>query len=231
MKGMLRPAALLSLGWSKCNDFGCSEISVAYAGGSNGYRYKERGMILENGHTEFFPGRSGRLGVTLCRGWESPYGTGLVLPFSLTSVEPGQDRCSSRSQLWRDADGDLWMISYLEGPCEWLGCFMGQDVKSAQEALRANRARELQPLDAYRILAATDGLPREEIEILVKEKVRSAEFEWGYLDSQFLWGRGEQEFYQVYKFRDGSALRVTHPASVFYVGMKVIEAYMAPNHK
>ncbi len=90
-------------------------------------------------YTEFFPGRSGQSGNTVCRGWELPYGSGLVLPFSLISVEPGQDRFSSRAQLWRDADGDIWMISYLEGPCEWHGSFMGKDFKCAQEKLKMLR--------------------------------------------------------------------------------------------
>lgn len=92
-------------------------------------------MRLENGHTEFFPGQSGEPGFTGCRGWESPYGIGLVLPLSLTSVEPGQDRYSSLSQLWRCANGGLWLISYNEGACEWLGRFMGEDLESAQEEL------------------------------------------------------------------------------------------------
>lgn len=182
-------------------------------------------MQLDNGRTEFFPGRSGESDRTLCRGWELPYGTGLILPFSLTSVEPGQDRYSSRVQLWRDADGDLWMISYLEGPSEWQGRFMGKDLERAQEELSTLRKRELQPRDAYRILAATDALPRCEAELLVEELLGSNEFAGGYCNSRFLQGARDDEFYVVHEFRDGSELRILHPASPEYDGVKVFEAY------
>lgn len=97
-------------------------------------------MRLDDGRTEFFPGRSGESGKTLCRGWELPYGTGLMLPLRLTSVEPGQDRHSSRVQLWRDADGDLWLISYLEAPHEWHGQFIGRNLARAQAELTTLRS-------------------------------------------------------------------------------------------
>ena len=187
-------------------------------------------MTLE-GRTEFFPGRSGESGITFCRGWEGPYGTELVLPFSLISVEPGQDRYSSRAQLWLDADGELWMISYLEGPCEWQGTFMGTDLKRAQERLRVVRELELQPRDAYRILAATEGLPRSQVERVVAEMLESNEFADEVCNLHSLQGAHDDEFYTVREFRDGSELHVLHPFSPEYEGVKVVKAYMSAHRR
>jgi len=92
-------------------------------------------MTSQDTHTEFFPGRSSNPDLTTCRGWELPYGTGLVIPLGLRSVEPEQDKYADHWQLWRDADGDIWMLRYYERPAEWHGIFMGQDLENAQEEL------------------------------------------------------------------------------------------------
>lgn len=182
-------------------------------------------MRLENGHTEFFPGQSGEPGFTGCRGWESPYGIGLVLPLSLTSVEPGQDRYSSLSQLWRCANGGLWLISYNEGACEWLGRFMGEDLESAQEELWEIQFCETHAL-AYRIVLETDGLARSEVERVVSEKTGSDEFSSSLIRIKYDMNHDDEEYYTVYEFRDGSALRVLHPMSLGYEGLTFVEASM-----
>ncbi len=86
---------------------------------------------------EFFPGRSHLEGLTHCRGWLCPDGAGLVLPFSLVSVEPGADRYSEQQQLWRDSDGRFWAIRYNPNSCEWYANRLGKSKKQALEFLES----------------------------------------------------------------------------------------------
>lgn len=168
---------------------------------------------METQHTEFFPGLSGKPGMTLCRGWQFPQGIGLFLPYSLVSVEPEQNRYSRRSQLWRDADGDYWMINYCDAQCEWYARNMGQDFENAQTNLASVRTNEtrLRTPAAFRVLAASEGATREEI-------WREVERESNYIERElFFWGsRGDEEFFCDIHFRDGSWLRVLHPAGIKY---------------
>ena len=91
-------------------------------------------------HTEFFPGLSGEEGMTFCSGWQLPQGVSLILPFSLISVEPEQDRYSEHYQLWRDADGEYWIINYCDTRCEWYASNEGYNSERA----RANLASALE---------------------------------------------------------------------------------------
>ena len=84
-------------------------------------------------HAEFFPGRSQQPGCTICRGWLSPHGRQLVLPYSLVSVDQGQDRYSATPQLWRDAEGDCWLISYNQAQQEWIAENLGADLADAKK--------------------------------------------------------------------------------------------------
>lgn len=87
--------------------------------------------------TEFFPGHSHKDGLTHCRGWLCPHGVGLILPFSLVSVDPGADRYSEQRQLWRDSDGRFWAISYNPTACEWYANRLGKRKKQALEFLES----------------------------------------------------------------------------------------------
>lgn len=93
--------------------------------------------------TEFFPGHSDKDGLTHCRGWLCPDGVGLVLPFSLVSVEPGADRYSEIAQLWRDSDGCYWSIAYGPSSCEWYAHRLGKSKKKALEFLAGGDEADL----------------------------------------------------------------------------------------
>lgn len=158
--------------------------------------------------TEFFLGRSHLPGNTLCRGWLFPAGIGLVLPYSLVSVEPGADRCSERSQLWRDSDACYWLISYQAARSEWSASKFGRNYEQAKAELASALAAEAlaQTLIAERVLAAADDKTLEEIWSIIEQA--------GVVGSQLVFGRQAEEFYELVEFGDGSKLRVLHPASI-----------------
>lgn len=173
-------------------------------------------------HTEFFPGLSGKPGMTRCRGWQSPQGIGLILPYSLVSVEAEQNRYSTISQLWRDANGGFWIISYCDVQCEWYACHMGRDLENAKTNLAADRAHEirLRTPAALRVLAASEGATLEEIWHEVRRESDYIE------DERFFCGsRGDEDFYCDIQFRDGSCLRVLHPFGIKNSETKLIEAF------
>jgi hypothetical protein len=93
-------------------------------------------------NTEFFPGRSHLDGLTHCRGWLSPDGVGLILPFSLVSVEPSADRYSEKIQLWRDSEGCYWSINYCPTACEWYARRLGKNKNKADEHMAEVHAAE-----------------------------------------------------------------------------------------
>lgn len=169
-------------------------------------------------HAEFFPGRSQQLGSTLCRGWLSPDGVQLVLPFSLVSVEPVQDRYSAKPQLWRDADGDCWLISYNQAQQEWIGHCLGSDLESAKD--RAEKASQAYASSrtraADRVLRSTAGKPLIEI-------WDDIESESAYIQNQELRAFGGDHLYVDVMFKDGSGVRVLHPAGISRTGHGLIE--------
>lgn len=181
---------------------------------SNGVRYVGYEAITPRAETmkcaEFFPGQSHLPGNTLCRGWLCPAGVGLILPYSLVSVEPGADRYSERSQLWRDSDGCYWIINYQAARLEWSASKPGLNHEHAKAALATARAAEA--LDrmsiAERILEAAGDKTREEIWDLIKKEEG--------VGGELVFGKQAEEFYELVAFRDGSKLRVLHPASIHY---------------
>ncbi len=166
-------------------------------------------------HTEFFHGRSQQPGSTICRGWLCPDGVQLVLPYSLEAVDPDQDRYSATPQLWRDAEGECWLISYNQAQQEWIGQKLGDDLEGAKvraDAARVMHSRSITPT-AGQIFTSLDGRPLSEIwSALHAEDIQAYDFH----------ETGDQIYADVH-FRDGSALRVLHPAGVLRPGDCVIE--------
>lgn len=172
-------------------------------------------------HTEFFPGMSDEPGMTYCRGWADG-GVALILPYSLVSVEQEQDRYAEFSQLWRDADGDYWMISYRDDNHEWFASFLGEDLEAASKILAAAREDEIlrsTPM-AYRILAASEGVPLKEI----WEKV-NRESDYIKRKRHVYGSAGDEETFWDVLFKDGSWLRVLDPYAIKYNETKLIEAF------
>lgn len=171
--------------------------------------------------TEFFPGLSAEPGMTRCRGWEDG-GFELILPYSLVSVEPEQDRYTEFSQLWRDADDQYWMISYRDHAAEWFASCLGEGFENAQAVLASVRAEEirLSKPTAYRVLEASEGASLEEIwqevwresDSIVEKNVR-------------LGTGGNEEIVCEIRFSDYSWLRVLDLDSVRYKGVELIEAF------
>lgn len=166
-------------------------------------------------HTEFFPGRSRQSGYTMCRGWLCPDGVQLVLPYSLVAVDPEQDRYSATPQLWRDADGDYWLISYNQAPQEWLGQYLGDDLDGAKElaekALQAYARSRIRA--AERILKSSAGKQVEAIWVDLENES---------IQNQDLRADGDLIYVDV-TFSDGSAVRVLHPAGICRPGDRLIQ--------
>ncbi len=169
-------------------------------------------------HAEFFPGRSQQPGCTICRGWLSPHGRQLVLPYSLVSVEPGQDRCSATPQLWRDAEGDCWLISYNPAQQEWIAENLGADLDDAKKRTENARQAYTSSLTraAERVLRSSEGKSLSEI-------WADLENESAVVQSRDLREDGDHIYVDV-MFVDGSGLRVLHPAGISRPGHGLVEA-------
>lgn len=170
---------------------------------------------------EFFPGRSRQAGSTICRGWLCPDGVQLVLPYSLVAVDPEQDRYSAASQLWRDAEGECWLISYNQAQQEWIGECLGDDLEAAK--VLAEKARQAYANSriraAERILKSSAGKRIEAIwEELERESSR--------VQKSDLREDGGQLYVDV-TFADGSAVRVRHPAGICRPGDDLIQVLVA----
>lgn len=153
--------------------------------------------------TEFFPERSHLPGNTLCRGWLCPAGVGLILPYSLVSVEPGADRYSEQSQLWLDSDECYWIITYQAAQSEWIASKLGRNHEQAKTVLASALA---QITIAERVLAAVGDKTCEEIWSVINQEEG--------VDCELVLGSPPEEFYALVKFKDGSKLRALHPASI-----------------
>ena len=168
---------------------------------------------------EFFPGRSQQPGCTICRGWLSPHGRQLVLPYSLVSVDQGQDRYSATPQLWRDAEGDCWLISYNHAQHEWIAENLGADLDDAKK--RAENARQAYASSltraAERVLRSSEGKP---LSVIWADLEAVA----GSIQSRNLSEFGGDHLYFDVIFTDGSALRVLHPAGIARPGHGLVEA-------
>ena len=169
-------------------------------------------------HAEFFPGRSQQPGCTICRGWLSPHGRQLVLPYSLVSVDQGQDRYSATPQLWRDAEGDCWLISYNHAQHEWIAENLGADLDDAKK--RAENARQAYASSltraAERVLRSSEGKSLSEI-------WADLENESAVVQNRDLREDGDHIYVDV-MFVDGSGLRVLHPAGIARPGHGLVEA-------
>lgn len=173
-------------------------------------------------YAEFFPGRTHQSGSTICRGWLSPHGRQLVLPYSLISVAPGQDRYSATPQLWRDAEGDCWLINYNHAQQEWIAENLGADlddakkrVENAHQAYAGSRTRA-----ADRVLRSSEG---KRLEVILADLEAVADS----IQSRNLSEFGGDHLYFDVIFTDGSALRVLHQAGIARPGHGLIEVLVS----